>query len=118
VTPRQRGATFGRAYWQKPHPDVTPIQAQIYLVRRQWRGISRRLIPVIEAFKVAFGEVGRTVTAAAQQFAQFAVAAQQMQQSEFVLWPDAQRVQPEDYDDPDWTLGRIDGALTGWETQR
>lgn len=26
-------------------------------------------------------------------------------------WPDAQRVRPGDYDDPDWTLGRIDRVL-------
>lgn len=114
----KRAATFGADYWRRPHPDVTPIRAQAYLIRREFRRIGKNLKPVIEAFSAAFSEVGRRVMAAAQVFGDTVTAAQMQQQSDYVLWPDAQRVQPEDYDDPDWTLVRIDSALTGWEGQR
>jgi hypothetical protein len=74
------------------------------LLSRQFRQFGENLVPLLNAVAAAAAMVGGAIAAAAQA-----------RQSDFVLWPDAQRVSSEDYDDPDWTLGRIDDALTGWD---
>lgn len=103
----KRRATFGRAYWRRRHPDVPPIVATIHLVARDWRNFTRLLTkafaqvvqPVIEAFERLSDPLQAMV---------LAIADGDPDEPE---WPDAQRVRPDDYDDTEWTLGRIDAAL-------
>lgn len=119
----KRAATFGDAYWRRPHPDVNPFQADLYLI--DWALVGKAVKPVIDTFTATRPEVHETLLEAfyrlyttQQVVVDGVVVARRAGQSDFVLWPDAQRVTAEDYDDPDWTLGRIDTAVSGWEGDR
>lgn len=85
MTPRQRGATFGRAYWQKPHPDVTRWEAALNLVKRDWRDFRRVFL---RHLRPAIEQVTRTFNALAPVFRQAveaAAAADHARQRDFAL---------------------------------
>lgn len=77
----KRRATFGRAYWLKPHPDVTPFQATVYILRRDWRTLrwtmKRWTAPVVGHIGEAFIRLNRAARTALQSMTKAAQAAKQ-----------------------------------------
>ena len=77
----KRQATFGRAYWVKPHPDVPRIVARIHILRRDWRAlrwlVAKRMVPVIAQAAEQFDRLTKTAQTAVLSLAEASRAARQ-----------------------------------------